>query len=163
MAIDNVPKESDRQAIRDEVNNDPEAVGYVQDDHKNNTQLITFRPEIDNPESPAQVPIPLKMNDILSLIPSEDAPKISDGLFQIIRDAVSEQDHAAVKRAASFALARGEISENTFNSVDSHVNQTVDDPNYKQKIRDDSRLQKVTEDDIGGLRVNEMQEIMNNG
>lgn len=149
------------EIIRDEIQNDPESVGYaaLDQDYPAIAAAINNRPMIDNPVTEApQIPKRLSMTDIFTTI----TPAEARALYMIpnyradVERSVLADDRAALQMY--IAIAGDDLSANSIAALAALLAETEDDPAWSAQIPGDSRATTLG---VAPVRASDVQEAIN--
>lgn len=160
----NLRTATERQAVADEIADDPLGVGYASMTTLEQCQSLAFRERIANPDECGKVSKPLDLMTMLALIPqAELSAVIATGLLPHFRESVRDGDLESVTGWITLGVAQEWLSQPTAAALTAEMSETIDDPDWEATVLADNRLTTILGRIVGGISADELDYILSGG
>jgi len=152
---------AERATIKAEVDADPTSMGYHNPDGSLTLvseviRLLLLRPMVPNPNPQQQTLVPLDLNTLLGLLPMAELANVPDMTLAEMKQAVLDQDRAALTRWGTIELAKGRITQPTFDAIAAKLAETEPDPSWPATVPGQRRIDVVVGRAVNGPRHDEI-------
>ncbi len=157
--------QAEKALLKTEIDTDPDGLGYkdVNGNYRSPQEiarLLTQRTLIPNPDPQTQVPKPIDVNTLMSLVSPATIAAADYNALRAIEEAADAGDRPRLMRQFQVWQAKGWLTDPTeISNIQAELAATIPDPNWKPQIPKQSPIERV----IGrntGISVEEVQEIL---
>lgn len=104
---------------------------------------LTKKREIDNPNPRPKVPTPISHDGLISVLTTEEIQSIDSKGFDLISEAISNNDRAKVRRLIDIARAKGWMGSSSYTNIRNTLEAEIDDPQWQAKVTGPSHLDEL--------------------
>lgn len=127
------------QALLDELNNDPTALGYKAGGVFKSTAeiaaLLTHTPHVPNPDPQPNVPAPLSATTLLGSLSEASAVNLTAyPALERLYDDILAGNRAAVRLTVAMLAAAKKVQVSEAAAILAHLDETVPDPNWPAEV-----------------------------